>query len=73
LASLERAVEEMEAAAEDQRCRATVLLGGRWDAVSVARTVHEFHESRRALANARRACQTARVCGGPVLAELTAI
>ena len=53
--------------------RGTALLGGRWTYVGAAWTVHEFDELARAFSNARRACQTARECAGPILAELTAI
>jgi hypothetical protein len=62
-----------EAVAQDRLSRAAGLLGGRWNDVSVARNVREFNDLGRALANARRACQTARACRGPILAELTAI
>ena len=73
LSDLEQAVAEMEAVAGDHLYRASVLLGGRWNDVTVARTAHEFQELGRALANARRACGTVRRGAGPVLAELTAM
>jgi hypothetical protein len=66
LENLERAAHAMEAVAEERLFHATVVLGGRWNDVSVA-------DLGRALANACRARQTARACGGPILAELRAI
>jgi hypothetical protein len=63
----------METVAGERLEKATALLAGRWTYVNAARTVHEFEELARALSNARRACQTARECAGPILAELAAI
>jgi hypothetical protein len=73
LENLERAVDAMETVARERLEKATALLAGRWTYVGTARTAHEFDELARALANARRACQTARECAGPILAGLTTI
>jgi hypothetical protein len=73
LGELERAADAMETAARGRLENATALLAGRWTYVSAARTTHEFEELAGALSNARRACQTARECAGPILAELAAI
>jgi hypothetical protein len=73
LAELERAADAMETVARERLETATALLGGRWTYVDAARTAREFEELARALSNARRACQTARDCAGPVVAELAAI
>lgn len=73
LEDLERAVDAMETVARERLEKATALLAGRWTYVNVARTTREFEELVRAVSNARRACETARECAGPVLAELTAI
>jgi hypothetical protein len=73
LADLEQAVTGMEAVAAERLEHAALLLGGRWNDVTVARSVHEFQELARALANARRACAVVRHGAGPSLAELTAV
>jgi hypothetical protein len=73
LENLERTVEAMEVVARERLSEATVCLGGRWTHVGVARTVHEIEQLSRALSNARLACQTARECAGPIIAEVTAI
>jgi hypothetical protein len=73
LEELERAADAMETVARERLEKATALLAGRWTYVNAARTAHEFQELARALSNARRACQTARECAGPILAELAAI
>jgi hypothetical protein len=73
LEELERAADAMETVASERLEKAMALLAGRWTYVNAARTAHELEELVRALSNARRACQTARECAGPVLAELAAI
>jgi hypothetical protein len=73
LAELERAADAMETVARERLEKATALLAGRWTYVNAARTASEFEELARALSNARRACQTARDCAGPIVAELAAI
>jgi hypothetical protein len=73
LGELERAADAMETVASERLEKAMALLAGRWTYVNAARTAHELEELVRALSNARRACQTARECAGPVLAELAAI
>ena len=73
LEELERAVDAMETVARERLEKATALLAGRWTYVNAARTAHEFEELVRVLANARRACGTARECAGPIVAELAAI
>ena len=72
LGELERAADAMETVARERLDKATALLAGRWTHVNAARTAHEIEELGRALTNARRACQTARECAGPTLAELEA-
>jgi len=72
LGELERAADAMETVARERLDKATALLAGRWTHVNAARTAHEIEELVRALTNARRACQTARECAGPTLAELAA-
>jgi hypothetical protein len=73
LENLERGAGEMEALARARLTHATVVLGDPWNDVVVARTVHDFEDLARALANARRACEKVRRTAGPVLAELTAV
>jgi len=73
LGELERAADAMETVARERLDKATALLAGRWTHVNAARTAHEIEELGRALTNARRACQTARECAGPALAELAAL
>jgi hypothetical protein len=73
LRELERAADAMETVARERLEKATALLAGRWTHVNAARTGHEIEELVRALSNARRACQTARECAGPILAELAAL
>ena len=73
LEELERAADAMETVARERLEKATALLAGRWTHVNAARTAHEIEELVRALTNARRACQTARECAGPLLAELAAL
>src|SRR3954471_4539735 len=73
LGELERAADAMETVARERLEKATALLAGRWTHVNAARTTHEIEDLVRALSNATRACQTARQCAGPILAELAAL
>jgi hypothetical protein len=73
LANLERGSDAMEAVARARLAHAAVVLGDPWNDVVVARTAHDFDELGRALANARRACETVRRGAGPILAELSAV
>jgi 2',3'-cyclic-nucleotide 2'-phosphodiesterase (5'-nucleotidase family) len=73
LGELEQAADAMETVARERLEKATALLAGRWTHVNAARTAHEIEDLARALANARLACQTARECAGPILAELAAL